>query len=122
MNHDPMLNFVKTKLEENEGISSDALSRLLTAAETQRQHAPGPHRSALCPKHFPLGISLLAASLAVAACGWFVHTDTVNARRESNLANVIELLRTASGETASASGSLADNLLAWQDAPADAEQ
>jgi len=109
--NDNMLNFVKDKLEENEGIAPEALSRLLATARSaskRQKPATGNWRPAT---------SLLAASLAVAACGWFIH-DNATARRESNLTNVIALLQAADDETAPEGGTLADALLSWQDAQA----
>jgi len=111
MNSD-MLNFVKGKLEENEGIAPEALTRLLAAAKNDQAI-----RQPLRTKHKAQGTALLlAASLAVAACGWFIH-DNAATRRESNLTNVIALLQAADDGLDSESSSLADTLLAWQDAP-----
>jgi len=118
MKQDPLLNFVKAKLEHGEGLSDAALARLLDEAERQRETS--------CVRRFSLAratwdraltASLLAASLAVATCGWLFHADAVNARRESNLAAIMELLRTADGESSAESASIAESLLAWQDAP-----
>jgi len=110
--NDNMLNFVKGKLEENEGIAPDALARLLAAAKNDQAI-----RRPQSTKHQAQGTALLlAASLAVAACGWFVH-DNAASRRESNLTNVIALLQAADDDLDTESSSLADALLSWQDAP-----
>jgi len=118
MKTDTLFDFVKTKLEEDEGISREALARLLAAADqSARDRQPETDNQQPATNNWQRATALLAASLAVAACGWFFYADADNARRESNLANVIDLLRAADGETASESASLSDNLLAWQDAP-----
>lgn len=115
MNLDPMLAFVKTKLEQDEGVSDAVLARLMTAAKEQTTARHTPFRLSRPVR----GAFLLAASLAVATCGWFFYANAVNARRESNLADVMELLRVADGKGATESSSIAENLLAWQDAPMD---
>jgi len=110
--NDNMLNFVKNKLEENEGIAPEALARLLAAAKNDQAI-----RQPLCTKHKAHGAALLlAASLAVAVCGWLLHDNAIT-RRESNLTNVIALLQAADDEQDSENASLADALLSWQDAP-----
>lgn len=105
--NDPVLKFVKSKLEENEGIAPDALARLLAARRN----------SSLFTSRSSLASALLAASLAI-ACGWFFLDPSADARREADLSNVIELLRVADGDETSEAASLADTLLAYQDAPA----
>ena len=104
-----MLNFVRDKLEEGEGISPEALARVLSASPR-----------ALRPRRFWLmrsrGWGLLAASLAVAVCGLFLRCES-DACREDDLLNVIALLQLESEEEPSEGASLADRLLAWQDAP-----
>jgi len=131
-----MLDFVKAKLEENEGVSSDALARILAASQRQSPAAARQSSSAFNSFSLPRPstnhrppttrlsplLPLLAASLAVAACGWFLHTGSVRARHENNLANVIELLSAADGVELAAASSTPDNLLAWQDAPSDASE
>jgi len=107
--NDDMLSFVKSKLEETEGISSDALAHILDAAGEARSE----RRFLLWPRT----AALLAASFAIAACGWFAVTDAANARREADLANVLALLNTADGGDFDATAPLSENLLAWQDAP-----
>ena len=108
MNDENMLDFVKTKLEEGEGISPGALAKLLVAAE--RPAARTWNRQ-------PFGVMLVAASLAVVACGWLFVSDSVDARRERNLTDVIDLLCAVDGEVSLPTASLPDYLLAWQDAP-----
>ena len=115
MNQDPMLAFVKTKLEQDEGVSDTVLARLMTAAKEQTTARHTSFRLSRPAR----GAFLLAASLAVATCGWFFYANAVNARRESNLADGMELLRVADGKGATESSSIAENLLAWQDAPMD---
>jgi len=113
-----MLNFAKSKLEEDEGISSAALARLLAAADTSTCNPRLPVRiKKIEARNLKRALTLLAASLAIAACGWFFYDDAVNTRREANLANVIDLLRMADGERPNVADSLPENLLAWQDAP-----
>lgn len=110
--NDDMLDFVKDKLEEVEGIAPDALARLLAAAKNDQAI-----RQPLRAKHQAQGTALLlAASLAVAACGWFIHGNAAS-RRESDLTNVIALLQAADDEPTPENTSLADALLSWQDAP-----
>jgi len=108
--NDNMLNFVKGKLEENEGITPDALTRLLITARSSSE------RQKPTTGNWRPATALLAASLAIAACGWLIHDNAI-ARRESNLTNVIALLQAADDETAPEDGTLADALLSWQDAP-----
>jgi len=108
--NDPMLNFVKDKLEENEGISSEALAHLIAASKSTPKHAAhswwfGPY-------------ALLAASLAIVACGPFLLSESADECRKNNLTNVITLLRVADEcEEGAESSSLVDTLQAWQDAP-----
>ena len=108
MNDDNMLDFVKAKLEEGEGISSESLSRILDVAERQAMRTRNRR---------PLGAMLVAASLAIAACGWFFAADFADARRERNLTDVLDLLCAVDGEPSPSPASLPDYLLAWQDAP-----
>lgn len=108
MNDDRMLDFVKSRLEADDGISSEGLARLLAAAETAVPRTW---------KRPPLGAVLVAASLAVAACGWFVAAESADASRERNLTEVIDLLCALDGEDSPQTASLSDNLQSWQDAP-----
>ena len=108
MNDDNMLDFVKVRLEEGEGISPESLSRILAVAE--RPVARTWNRR-------PLGAMLVAASLALAACGWFFAADFADACRERNLTDVLDLLCAVDGEPSPSPASLPDYLLAWQDAP-----
>lgn len=103
-----MLNFVKERLEEGEAISPEALAELVAAAERE---ARGARHGVL-----KYGALLAAASLAIVAAGWFVLFPS--APENSNLSTTLALLRVADGATAEEATSLADNLLAWQDAPA----
>ena len=107
MNDDSLLDFVKAKLEEGEGISPEALSRILAAAErpTKRMW----HRQSL-------GALLVAASLTIVVCGWFFAADFADARRERDLTDVIDLLCAVDGDATPSPASLPDYLLAWQDA------
>jgi len=108
-NDEEMLRFVKGKLEEGEGVSSESLSRILAAAEAR------PSRRPLM--FFSPRVALVAASLAVAVCGWYLIDDSANARRESDVANVIALLSAADGDDLEFGPSLSDALYSWQDAP-----
>lgn len=108
MNDDRLLDFVKSRLETDEGISSIGLDRLLTAAKASRPRTW---------KRPPLGAFLVAASLAVAVCGWFVASESADAYRERNLTEVIDLLCVLDGENSPQAASLPDNLRWWQDAP-----
>jgi len=108
-----MLDFVKSRLEEGEGISSEALSRLVAAAQCE---AHSTQRTTFGTRHKAL---LTAASLAIVAAGWFVfQTPSTSDTQPSTLNSTIALLRAADGITAEASDSPGDNLLAWQDVPA----
>jgi len=111
-----MLDFVKSRLEEGEGISSKALTRLVAAAQCE---ANGTRHRTFGTRHKAL---LTAASLALVAAGWFVFTQpslvTPKRCEGGTLNSTIALLRAADGITAEASDSPGDNLLAWQDAPA----
>ena len=108
MNDDNVLDFVKAKLEEGEGISPEALSRILVVAERQAMRTRNRR---------PLGAMLVAASLTIAACHWLFVSDSADARRERNLTDVIDLLCAVDGEASLPTASLPDYLLAWQDAP-----
>jgi len=108
-NDEEMLRFVKGKLEEGEGVSSDSLSRILAAAEAQTSRRP--------PVFFSPRIALAAASFAVAVCGWYLVDASAAAHRENDVANVIALLSAADGDDLDSGSSLSDALCAWQDAP-----
>lgn len=108
MNDDNMLDFVKARMEEGEGISPESLSRILVVAERQAMWARNRR---------PLGAMLVAASLTIAACHWLFVSDSADARRERNLTDVIDLLCAVDGEVSLPTASLPDYLLAWQDAP-----
>lgn len=108
---DAVLVFVKSKLEEGEGISSESLSRILAAAEAERKV-----RRVRMLSFLPRPV-LVAASLAVAVCSWYFISDFVSARRENDVANVIALLSAADGDDLDSVASLSDALCAWQDAP-----
>lgn len=108
MNDDNMLDFVKARMEEGEGVSPESLSRILDVAERQAMWARNRR---------PLGAMLVAASLTIAACHWLFMSDSADARRERNLTDVIDLLCAVDGEVSLPSASLPDYLLAWQDAP-----
>ena len=107
MNDDNLLDFVKAKLEEGEGISPEALARVLAAAERPLMWTWNRR---------PLGALLVAASLTIVACGWFFAADFADARRERDLTDVIDLLCAVDGDAAPSPASLPDYLLAWQDA------
>lgn len=108
MNDDSMLDFVKAKLEEGEGISPGSLSRILDVAERQ---------AIWTRNRRPLGAMLVAASLTIAACHWLFVSDSADARRERDLTDVIDLLCAVDGDQSPSPASLPDYLLAWQDAP-----
>ena len=109
MNDDNMLDFVKARMEEGEGISPESLSRILVVAERQAMWARNRR---------PLGAMLVAASLTIAACcHWLFVSDSADARRERNLTDVIDLLCAVDGDKSPSPASLPDYLLAWQDAP-----
>jgi len=110
MNDRSLLDFAKARMEEGEGISSDTLARILDMSAQPRKKT-GLHTGRLWP-------TLLAASLAVAVCGWLLTGDDA-IRRENNVSNVIELLRVADGGRPTSGHSLTENLIACQDAPAE---
>ena len=64
----------------------------------------------------PFAALLVAASLAIAAGGWFFAADFADARRERHLTDVISLCCAADGEASPSPAPLPDYLLAWQDA------
>lgn len=109
-NDDELLSFVKSKLEEREGVSPESLARLIAAAEESRTG----HNLLM---FFPRRVALAAASLAVAICGWYFVADSVNASRADNVSNVIALLSAADGDDMDSAASLSDALCSWQDAP-----
>lgn len=109
-NEQDMLDFVKARLEEGEGISSEALADLVDAA---RSEATGARRSTRRTAHRAL---LSAASLAIVAAGWFFLSS--GTPDSADLSTTIALLRIADGATGEEADSPAENLLAWQDAPA----
>ena len=108
MNDDNLLDFVKAKLEDGEGISPESLARLLAVAERPAVRTWDRR---------PLGAMLVAASLAIVACGWFFASDFADARRERDLTDVIDLLCAVDGDQSPSPASLPDYLLACQDAP-----
>lgn len=112
--NDGLLDFVKGKLEEGEGLAPDALARLVAAAGEAR---PVEGRAGLLRPFFRYG-AILAASLAAVCCGWFVRSAD-SAQRELEVSNVIALLQVADGSQIVEGASLAERLLSWQDAPCD---
>jgi len=107
------MDFIKGRLEEGvpgEAPRMDAIVRLATA-ESFACIAENRSRRRLW------GASLVAASLAV-ACVFSVFVAKPSNDAENTVARVIDLLRTADGvEVETEESSVAEMLLAWQDAP-----
>ncbi len=115
MNEDKELNdFIKGKLEGDGEILR--FGDIMRAAEEQSFALAAARRSR---RRF-LGASLLAASIAVICSFAVVSLQTAHDSPETTVAAAIDLLRTADGvEVVGEEASVAEMLLAFQDAPYD---
>ena len=113
--------FVKGRLEEGVSSSPPRLAEIERAAAAESFAHVAEHRS----RRRCTVAMLLAASLAIVFSFAVLHVDSTP-KPENTVACVIDLLRTADGaETLSATAadseseetSVAEMLLAWQDAP-----
>jgi len=106
--------FVKSRLEEGLGEAPARLAEIERFAAQASFERAAERRSRL---RVWGGSSLVAASLA-AACAFAVLFHRGGPAPESTVASVIDLLRASDGDTTEPEGeSVAEMLLAWQDAP-----
>ena len=114
MNDDTGLaKFLKARLEEGVNASPPRLESIMRAAADESIAQAARRRF----RFRAWGASLIAASLA-AACLFVLPDRIAPAPAERTVARVIDLLRASDGDIADASAeSIAELLIAWQDAP-----
>ncbi len=115
MNEDKELNeFLKDRLEGDVSGEIPHFSEVMRAASETSFARAAERRS----RTRFWGASLLAASLAVICSFAFLNVHTEAPAPETTVANAIDLLLVADGaEELSEEASVAEMLLAWQDAP-----
>jgi len=115
MNEDKELNdFLRSRLEGDVPGEIPHFDAIMRAASEQSSADAAERRS---HRRF-WGSSLLAASLAVVCTFVVVTLQTSSPAPETTMANAIDILRVVDGaESLSEETSVAEMLLAWQDAP-----
>ena len=120
MNEDTeLMEFVKARLEEGLPLEVPRMNEIMHAAREASFAREASRRS----RRRLWGSTLAAASIALVCSFAAFFAQTGSPAPENTIADVIDLLRTADGEEVAASGeadSVADMLLAWQDAPYEA--
>ena len=119
MNEDgELLNFVKSRLEDDLPREPPHIGEIMRAAREASFVRAAEQRS----RRRLWGASLAAASVALVCSFAAFFAQTEPPSHESTVADVIELLRTADGGASSPgeAASVAEMLLAWQDAPYEA--
>ena len=122
MNEDrELMDFVKGRLEEGVALSPPRLAEIERAAAAESFAHVAEHRS----RRRCTAAMLVAASIAIVFSFAVLHVGS-SPKPENTVACVIDLLRTADGaetlaensaESESGETSVAEMLLAWQDAP-----
>ena len=115
MNEDnEIMCFLKEKLETDVPREPPRMSEIMRTASTATAARAAARRS----RRWAWGTSLAAASLAFVCCMTVVSLKTERPSPESTVAAVIDILCAVDGVDSAAEGSsVADRLLAWQDAP-----
>ena len=114
MNEDIEFNaFLKSRLEEGTGMAPSSLVEIERAAVREAAARSAEHRVRV--RRWG-GAFLLAASLAAAA-GFFVMQAATAPTPEETVADAIELLSVTDETELKETDSVAEMLLAWQDAP-----
>lgn len=114
MNEDIEFNaFLKSRLEEGTGMAPSSLAEIERAAVREAAARFAEHRVRV--RRWG-GAFLLAASLAAAA-GFFVMQAATAPTPEETVADAIELLSVTDETELEETDSVAEMLLAWQDAP-----
>lgn len=114
MNEDIEFNaFLKSRLEEGTGMAPSSLAEIERAAVREAAARSAERRVRV--RRWG-GAFLLAASLAAAA-GFFVMQAATAPTPEETVADAIELLSVTDETELEETDSVAEMLLAWQDAP-----
>ena len=114
MNEDIEFNaFLKSRLEEGTGTAPSSLAEIERAAVREAAARSAEHRVRV--RRWGSAF-LLAASLAAAA-GFFVMQAATAPTPEETVADAIELLSVTDETELEETDSVAEMLLAWQDAP-----
>ena len=119
MNEDrELMNFVKSRLEDGLSHEPPRMDEIMRAARDESF----VHAARLRSRRRLWGTSLAAASFALVCSFTAFFAQTESPCSENTVSSVIELLRTADGEASSTdeAASVAEMLLAWQDAPYEA--
>ena len=113
-----LMNFVKSRLEDGLSHEPPRMDEIMRAAREESFARAARQRS----RRRLWGASLAAASFALVCSFAAFFAQTESPSHENTVANVIDLLRTADGEASSSgeAASVAEMLLAWQDAPYEA--
>lgn len=114
-----LLNFVKSRLEDGLSREPPRMGEIMREAKEASFVRVVEQRSR---RRRLWGTSLAAASVALVCSFAAFFAQTESPSPENTVADVIELLRTADGEASSPveAASVAEMLLAWQDAPYEA--
>ena len=115
MNEDnEIVSFLKKKLEADVPCEPPRMPEIMRTAAVAATARAAARRS----RRWVWGASLAAASLAFVCCMTTFSLKTERPSPESTVADIIDILCAADGVEAAADGSsVADRLLAWQDAP-----